>query len=76
MSPGHGRGVVRQAAGGEPTSMGAGGLSGLLAISVVAGLVGGVTVAEVLGVFLPRLTLMFAILIIHNLARSWIWIVG
>jgi hypothetical protein len=35
--------------------MGAGGLLGLLAISVVAGLVSGV--AEALGMFLPRLAL-------------------
>lgn len=50
--------------------MGAGGLLGLLAISVVAGLVSGV--AEALGMFLPRLTLTFAILIVHNPARPWI----
>jgi len=61
------QGGVRQAAGGEPTSMGASGLLGLLAISVVAGLVSGV--AEALGMFLPRLMLTFAILIIHNPAR-------
>ena len=64
------KGGVRQATAGEPTSMGAGGLLGLLAISVVAGLVSGV--AEALGMFLPRLTLTFAILIIHNPARPWI----
>jgi len=41
--------------------MGAGGLLGLLAIAVVAGLVSGV--AEVLGMFLPGLRLTFAALI-------------
>jgi hypothetical protein len=46
---------VRQATAGEPTSMGAAGLLGLLTISVVAGLVSGV--AEALGMFLPRLAL-------------------
>jgi hypothetical protein len=37
--------------GGEPTSMGAGGFLGLLAISVMAGLMSGV--AEALSLFLP-----------------------
>ena len=50
--------------------MGAGGLLGLLAISVVAGLVSGV--AEALGMSLLRLMLMLAMLIIHNSDRSWI----
>ena len=45
------KGGVRQLIGGEPTSTGAGGLLGLLVISVVAGLVSGV--AEALGMFLP-----------------------
>jgi hypothetical protein len=50
--------------------MGAGGLLGLLAISVVAGLVSGV--AEALGMFLSRLMVTFAMLIICNLDRPGI----
>jgi len=49
------KGGVRQATACEPTSICAGGLLGLLAISVVAGVVSGV--AEALGMFLPRLAL-------------------
>ena len=60
------QGSIRQATSGQPASMGAGGLLGLLVISVMASFVSNI-VTEALGRFLLGLTLTFALIFIFLL---------